>query len=148
MTIHPAAAIFPMMSEEELQDLAADIKAHGLAHPIIIHENGDGQQLIDGRNRLRACEIAGVKPEFTHFHGDDPRAFILSVNVARRHLSKGQQAMAVALLYPEPEKGGRGKLRNGSETGQFSKQRLSVARSVLAFSRPLEDVAPEEKKAA
>jgi hypothetical protein len=34
------------------------------------------------------------------------RAFILSVDVERRNLSKGQQAMARALLKPEPEKGG------------------------------------------
>ena len=39
----------------------------------------------------------------------DPVAFIISSNVKHRHLNKGQQAMAVALAYPEPEKGGRGK---------------------------------------
>ena len=25
-------------------------------------------------------------------------------NIARRHMSKGQQAMAVAMMYPEPAK--------------------------------------------
>jgi hypothetical protein len=43
------------------------------------------------------------------FEGDDPRAFILSMNLKRRHISAGQQAMAHAMIYPEPEKGGRGK---------------------------------------
>jgi hypothetical protein len=60
----------------------------------------------------------------------------------RRSNSRGasppQQAMRLVLLYPEPEKGGRGKHRqNGSETLQFSKQRLSQARAVLAYSRQL-----------
>ena len=39
----------------------------------------------------------------------DPTAFVLSANVHRRNLSTGQRAMAVAMLSPEPEKGGRGK---------------------------------------
>jgi hypothetical protein len=43
--------------------------------------------------------------------------------------------MALAMIYPEPEKGGRGKQRqNGTETLQFSKQRLSQARAVLRYS--------------
>jgi hypothetical protein len=33
-------------------------------------------------------------------------AFILSSNIARRHMTKGQQAMAVAMIYPEAEKRG------------------------------------------
>jgi len=39
--------------------------------------------------------------------------------------------MAVAMLYPEPGKGGRGK-KNGPEPDSFQKQRLSEARTVLA----------------
>jgi hypothetical protein len=32
----------------------------------------------------------------------DPAASIFSANLARRNLTKGQQAIAVAMLYPEP----------------------------------------------
>lgn len=91
--VHPVAQMFPMMSDEELDDLASDIRENGLVHPIVI--DGEGM-LIDGRNRLEACRRAKVEPEWTVFDGDDPVAFILSSNVNRRHLSKGQQAMAVA----------------------------------------------------
>jgi len=132
MNIHPHADIFPMMTPEELQELADDIAANGLLHPIVIDGNGT---LIDGRNRLRACEIAGVEPTFEPLNGQDPAAFIVSANLARRNLSKGQQAIALAMIYPEPEKGGRGK--NRKETLQFSKMRLSQARAVLAHSRAL-----------
>jgi ParB-like chromosome segregation protein Spo0J len=57
--VHPIADLFPMMTDEELADLAADIKANGLLHPIVVDKEG---ALIDGRNRARACEIAGVEP--------------------------------------------------------------------------------------
>jgi len=91
--VHPFAARFPMLSEEEIADLAADIKANGLIHPIVL--DGEGQ-LIDGRNRLAACKVAGVEPHFTTLNGHHPIAYILSSNVRRRQLSKGQQAMFVA----------------------------------------------------
>ena len=136
--VHPVADLFPMMTDEELADLAADIKANGLIQPIVIDQKG---LLIDGRNRAKACEIAGIEPTVRMFEGDDPRAFILSMNLKRRHISAGQQAMAHAMIYPEPEKGGRGKKsKNSTETLGFSAMRLSQARTVLSHSR---DVAVE-----
>jgi ParB-like chromosome segregation protein Spo0J len=107
MKIHPAADIFPMMSDEELQDLAADIKESGLIHPIVT--DADGEVLIDGRNRLAACKIAGVEPTFEKLNGQDAVAYIVSTNLARRTLTKGQQAMSLAMIYPEPEKTAPGK---------------------------------------
>jgi hypothetical protein len=51
-----------------------------------------------------------VEPRYQWLNGHDPEAFIVSVNVARRNMSKGQQAMALAMIYPEDDgKGGRGK---------------------------------------
>jgi hypothetical protein len=38
--------------------------------------------------------------------------------------------MALAMIYPEPEKGGRG--QKGVRDGQVSHQRLSLARTVLS----------------
>src|SRR4051795_7887181 len=91
--VHPAAAVLPMMSEDELNDLAADIEAHGLLHPIVL--DADGELLIDGRNRLEGCYRAGVEPQFRRLNGeDDHLAFIASANLNRRNLTKGQKAMA------------------------------------------------------
>jgi hypothetical protein len=91
--------------------------------------------LIDGRNRLRACEIAGVAPTFAALNGHDAAAFIVSANLARRNLSKGQQAIALAMIYPEAAK----VRRKGSgvlETeGLVKPARLSQARAVLRHSR-------------
>jgi ParB-like chromosome segregation protein Spo0J len=78
--VHPVAALFPMMSEEELHDLASDIKTNDLIHPIVLGDDVDSEGkpedvLIDGRNRWRACEIAGVKPRFEKLNGQDPVSF-------------------------------------------------------------------------
>lgn len=133
LPVHPAAAIFPMLCDEEIEELAADIKAHGLRNPIIVKDG----QVIDGRNRREACKRAGVAPRIEELNGADPIAYIVSANIARRHLSKGQRAMAIATLYPQPEKGGRGK-KNSLISKEFSTGSLSQARTVLAV---LPDVA-------
>jgi hypothetical protein len=137
MNIHPLADAFPMMVDDELADLAADIKANGQIHPIIV--DGDGA-VVDGRNRLRACEIAGVEPTFAPLNGHDVAAFIVSANITRRNLNKGQQAIGLALLYPDTEKGGRGKKSEAVksiETTGFSRSRLDQARSILRHSLDL-----------
>ena len=67
---HPVADLFPRMTGEELADLAADLKANGLIHPIVVDKDGF---LIDGRDRARACAIAGIEPTTVLFGGDDPR---------------------------------------------------------------------------
>jgi len=91
--IHPVAALFPLLPDDELEELADDIRRNGLLHPIVLDADG---VLIDGRNRLAACERARVEPTFTTLRGVDPVAYILAANVTRRHLSKGQRAMAMA----------------------------------------------------
>jgi ParB-like nuclease domain len=136
--VHPIADLFPMMTDDELTDLAADIKANGLIHPIVVDKDGF---LIDGRNRDKACQIAGVEPATVLFEGDDPRAYIIANNIFRRHLTKGQQAMAVAMVYPVPEKGGKGKrsrIQEGlDEPRKTFQNRLSQARIVFAYSPDL-----------
>ena len=98
--VHPAAALFPMMSADELADLADDIKANGLLQPIVLDAEGT---LIDGRNRLAACKLAKVKPRFAQLNGQDPTAYILASNVMRRHMTHGQRAMVVAKTYYQME---------------------------------------------
>ena len=56
------------------------------------------------------------------------------------YLMKAQQAMALAMIYPDPEKGGRGKkseANTAAKRGGFSDDRLQKARSILRASRPL-----------
>src|SRR5262249_36802797 len=60
LQIHPAAELFPLMTPDELRVLGEDIKKNGLTSPIVLwrsHPQAPAQ-LLDGRNRLDAIEIA------------------------------------------------------------------------------------------
>ena len=130
LLVHPAANIFPMMADDELAELAADIAENGLQNPIMVGEYEGAPCLIDGRNRLAACRIAKVQPTSAQLNGADPIAYIISANINRRHMTKGQRAMAVAMIHPEPAKGGRGK-KGPIESAGFSRDYLLKARTVL-----------------
>jgi N6-adenosine-specific RNA methylase IME4 len=95
MQFHPLANIFPLLKTEELANLAADIQANGLREPIWTHNN----QIIDGRNRYLACAKLGVTPEQRKWSGKGSlAAFVVSLNLHRRHLSESQRAMVAAKL--------------------------------------------------
>ena len=94
MKAHPYAELFPMMPEDELRELAADIKVNGQREDITTLDG----MILDGRNRYRACEIAGVEPMTRGYLGDNPLAFVLSSNLHRRHLDASQRAMVATRL--------------------------------------------------
>ena len=97
MQHHPFAKLFPMQSDEEIQSLADDIAKHGLRQPIVIDDN---EEILDGRNRSAACVIAQVKPIYEPFVGSDAEklAYVVSVNVHRRHLTTAQRAEIAATI--------------------------------------------------
>ena len=43
-----------------------------------------------------ACRIAGVEPSYVEVNPDDPVAYVLSLNVHRRHLTPSQRALVAA----------------------------------------------------
>jgi hypothetical protein len=63
-----------------------------------------------------------------------------SGRLGRGDLTKGQKAIGWAILYPEPDKGGRGTKGKASETDGFSATRLKLARAVLRHSEAIRSV--------
>ena len=109
--VHPAADLFPMMDTVSFAKLVDDIRKNGQADPIVLLPD---DRLLDGRNRLAACQQIGRKPEVRVYRGDDPTGHVLSLNVHRRHLSPSQLAMIGAESLPLFEE--QAKDRQGTRT--------------------------------
>jgi hypothetical protein len=128
LPVHPAAALFPLMSSDELQALGADIVKNGLTSPIVLWRVGPSPlYLLDGRNRLDAIEMTTGKPvevgapslmagEFIATdkvivldgRSVDPWTYAISANIHRRHLTiKDKDRLVVELLKADPTKSNR-----------------------------------------
>lgn len=100
MKSHKFADIFPMLDGGVFGALVSDIREHGQRDSVVVFDGA----ILDGRNRWRACEAAGVKPKTTTFHGTEAEAlaFVVSVNLHRRHLDESQRAMVAARIAALP----------------------------------------------
>lgn len=144
IAVHPAAAVWPQLPTDELKALADDIAANGLIDPISLDNDG---QLVDGRNRLAACELAGVKPVFVTITAVDDAeiaAFIVSRNSARRHMTPSAVAMATAktLALSGQRANGRWKYRSiesGKSSTSSEKKSMSKAGTVIDHAPDLAD---------
>lgn len=148
MEWHPYAKLFPMLSDEELEALADDIRANGLRHAIVVDAD---DRIIDGRNRYRACQMAGVEPTITAMDLDDREtlAFVISTNLKRRHLSESQRAdiaARIANLKPNQRKGTAANLQRSEPvvTQAEAAEMLNVSpRSVAAAKKVHDKGSPE-----
>jgi hypothetical protein len=109
---HPLARLGgPLMEGEEFDALVADIKKNGLQEWIVTYQG----MILDGRNRYRACLEAGVEPHDeglvnrTGIDNDDSaRAYVISANLHRRHLTPEQKRdVLVKLVAAQPTKSDR-----------------------------------------
>lgn len=124
--IHPVADLFPMLPDDELADLAADIKVRGQLQPIVLDSDG---RILDGRNRFQACKLAKVEPEFVTYDGDDPNGYALAVNVARRHMTKSQQAIVVAGALSNLDTQGDAAKRFGIHQSRIAEAKVIIENS-------------------
>lgn len=120
IAVHPAADLFPLLSDAELGALAKDIDANGLTSPLSLWRAREGAdwQLLDGRNRLDAMarlddgddRIGGAFAMANRYEGErtDPLLFAVSANILRRHLDAEQKrGVIAALLKADPARSNR-----------------------------------------
>jgi len=113
---HEYANLFPMLDDDALAELTADVRSNGLLEAIVLYEG----KILDGRNRYLACREAGVEPRFTQYDGNDALQYVVSKNLHRRHLKSSQRA-AIALdvlpmLEAQARKRQLAQLKQGNET--------------------------------
>lgn len=121
---------------EDMQALAADIKARGIEQPLFAvktdhgHSKKDHYYVVDGRHRFFAAKIAGLK-EVPVIVRDEAEAsdIILHSLTQRRHLTKGQQAY---ICYPVIADG-----LNGNGVTNHTGKSFDAAADSLGFSRDL-----------
>jgi hypothetical protein len=98
---HPISGLFPVLPDDQLFELAEDIAKNGLREPIVLFDG----MVLDGRNRLKACDLAGVEPRFEEYTGSDPFSYVVSCNLHRRHLSaEERKAIAKELILRDPSR--------------------------------------------
>lgn len=124
-----------MMNDREFADLVTDIQNNGQREPIWTYEG----MILDGRNRFRAVNEVGFPPITREWDGmGDPVAFVVSLNLHRRHLNESQRAMVAARirgLNLDPTSGDR---------AEQAAEAVNVSRaSVFMAARVVEQGAPE-----
>jgi hypothetical protein len=119
INVHPAAELLPAMSENELRELADDIKKNDLVEKVELYETSNGHCVYDGRNRLDALVMLGRtvvtadgEPNWDYFQKGvsdiSPVELVISKNIHRRHLTQEQKRECVAkLLKLEPARSDR-----------------------------------------
>jgi site-specific DNA-methyltransferase (adenine-specific) len=121
---HPACLLFPRLTDDELQALAADIRQNGLLNPIVTLDG----EILDGRNRLEACKIAGVKPRFVEWDGEgSPLAWVVATNLMRRHLTASQRAVVAFDLLPMLEAEAKERQRQSPGRGKKVAKKLATS---------------------
>jgi hypothetical protein len=116
---HWVADMYPL-NEDDVAALAEDIKANGQIAPIKALKDG---RIIDGRNRFRACQKAGIEPLIEVINPDgeevsDERLFALatSCNSMRRDMTTSLRACLAAeawkKLFPDQKHGGNRKTKS------------------------------------
>jgi site-specific DNA-methyltransferase (adenine-specific) len=104
----PYANLLPPLKTSEREALAADIKANGVLHPVVIDEDGN---ILDGHHRYAICKTAPTV-EVAGLSDEEKQAYTIRANLARRNLSpdqarevaKKQRAIAKDLRESDPKK--------------------------------------------
>lgn len=144
LSFHRFANIFPLIQGSDFDGLVSDIKSHGLREKIVLFEGA----ILDGRNRYRACQAAGIEPATELFSGDNPLAFVISKNLKRRQLKDSQRALVAARIANMSHGGDR---KSGGDTKLITQsvaaELLNVQPRTLRWGRQVEKHCADSVKA-
>lgn len=125
-----------VFDHQELEDLVASIKKHGVMQPITVTERADGgYELIAGERRFRASQIAGlatVPAQVRIATEQEKLELALIENIQRQNLNALEEAFAFKRLIDEFN------LTQQEVADQVGKSRPVVANTVRLLELPNE----------
>lgn len=134
MEFHEAANIFPMLTGDDFRALVDDIRTNGQIEPIWLYQGA----ILDGRNRYAACLELGIDPKFKEWTGNSPVAFVVSMNIHRRHLTSSQRAVIALEVEAQLAEEARANLaKAGEQYGRGNGQK-----PFQLFEKAIEEIQP------
>ncbi|MBO2521170.1 MAG: nucleoid occlusion protein [Firmicutes bacterium] len=91
-------------SEEQLEELAASIREHGILHPVVVRPKDEGYELVVGERRYRACRLLGwerIPAVVRDLPDSEVAALALIENLQRADLSFFEEAEGYRRLLEE-----------------------------------------------
>ncbi len=127
--VHPAAECFPLIDGIDYAEFKGSIQGIGQLEPIKVDHATN--LLLDGRNRLRACEELGIEPRVEFITTSDAYGYVIGLNLLRRHMDD-MQRKAIAARLSSLEKGSnqyqkKVEVPNGTSTPVISQAQAGAA---------------------
>ncbi len=121
-------------NHQDLEDLVASIKKHGILQPLVVTEKTDGgYELIAGERRLRASQIAGLStvPALVRTATQQEKLELALIeNIQRQALNAIEEAYAYSRLMEEFN------LTQAEVAEQVGKSRPAVANTIRLLDLP------------
>src|SRR5205823_858439 len=121
--------------DDDLEQLSASIREHGVLQPVVVRPSNDGYQLIAGERRLRAAQRAGLSEipvRVVDFNDQQVLEAALAENIQRSDLNPIEKAHGFKEYLD----------RFGVNYDQLA-QRLGLARSTITNLVNLLELAPD-----
>ena len=130
--------------EDKLQDLAENIKLHGIINPLIVQDRGEYYEIIGGERRWRAARLAGFKKVPVIIMKLSEQEFVeisLIDNIQREQLNPIEEAMAFARLIDEFN------LKQDEVAERVSKSRTTITNALrlLKLDKRVQDMIVDDK---
>lgn len=141
LELHPLAEIIPPASPEDYTALVTSIERVGQLEPIRTWQG----RVIDGRHRLKACEQLAIEPVLREVRPEEVDggteaallAYVLALNINRRHATTSQRALAAAKAVTSEHGGDRSKMQTCTLTREHAAVLFNVGERTVAQARQL-----------
>jgi ParB family chromosome partitioning protein len=140
---------FRPYTPEKLEELAEDIKENGQINPCTVRKKDGKYIILAGRNRKKACQIAGVKVSCIIIECDDPTANLILVNSnlnQRQKLLPSEKAFAYKLQKESYAK--KGQHKTAAAVAEQNSGNVKMVQRYIRLTRltkELLDMVDEEK---